>query len=217
MEKPHNDVSWTKYSKAENTPAASNVAATRTHPYRLATSLPVELIDITLSHLSTDDIIRSAPYLPARWQNVIEDSVLLRNRFREDYLSSARQDLHWSQRDWTIKFISRFDDGELYARGRKIHVDNFIFAPSSGTPRLRVIDPVKTVVHYGETDASSSQIIIELYDIRGNLVCSGALEKYGTKHLRRHIETVYGKGPKQRERKSRKASKKIMPEWLERN
>lgn len=125
-EPSHSDVNTTEVGAAEDKQNSDDGAQPCTVLPRLATSLPVELVEMILNSLSTEDLMFAAAYLPKLYRDVLEDSLQLRKKIQEHKFESF-----WKTRE----FASTFKTGTLYVLNPKMDSktgDAFMFAPFQG-------------------------------------------------------------------------------------
>jgi hypothetical protein len=182
-------------ASAATTAEDSNASTDKEDHVSLALSLPFEMVEAILVHLSAPDLLFAAANVPKRWRDVIENStevwrILARHQYDEktNWAKTRRQTLSiFNQERKTIKCF--FLKGMLFAHRDSFGNTGFIFAPGSDNAPLEIPDPRTTSLRY-EKKGRIGHWALHLFDLKGNLVCKQEVKDDSKALLGRYFQAI---------------------------
>ena len=148
----------------------------------LTLSLPYEMIEAILVHLSVPELLLAAPNIPKSWRDVIESSrqiwkSIARYDYDDEHIIVKKRFRKWprpsSDRLYTdvgVTVRCFLLGGQLFIHHGPLGNDGFIFAPGREELPLKILDPHKSILRSRE-GVRLDQWSIELYDLDGTLIC----------------------------------------------
>ena len=172
------------------------------NPSSLPSSLPFEMVEAILVHLSAPDLLFAAANVPEFWRDVIATSkevwkILARHRYDNDNdAENNAAKIHAILRDelsifnQTRKTIKCFSlKGILFAHRDSFGNAGLIFAPGSDNAPLVILDVMTSSLRYQKKGRTGCWYL-ELYDVNGNLVCKQEVRDDTKSVLGRYFQAI---------------------------